>query len=178
MKMWSRDVHLVKTEKECVPAGSDKLGRDALLMDVEILDCANPNDVCVGDSTSSLGGICARVAEAVDVDPTESTHQLQLLALKDKLKAKHLLEKEAVEGFGATSGLVGEKCNPSTSKGYIDVRVLNPCQNSNHVCVEDSSSSLGVTCVEIGSDIDTYGNNRGTHRHLTECMYQHGTQLV
>jgi hypothetical protein len=72
------------------------------------------------------------------------------LTVKDKLKAKHLLEKEKV---GAGAGLIGEECIPGTIEGYVDVRVLNPCQYLDHVCVSNPWSSLGGTCIGIGTKV-------------------------
>jgi hypothetical protein len=58
MKMWSRDVHLTKTDMKCLTAGMDNLEEDALADNVGILVC-HPEDISVKDSASSLGGVCA-----------------------------------------------------------------------------------------------------------------------
>jgi hypothetical protein len=84
------------------------------------------------------------------VGAAESTYQVWPLTVKDKLKAKHLLEKEKV---GAGAGLIGEECIPGTIEGYVDVRVLNPCQYLDHVCVSNPWSSLGGTCIGIGTKV-------------------------
>jgi hypothetical protein len=174
--MRSRDVLLVKTKKKCRPtAGFDELGKDALT-DVGIFGCVDSH-ICVEDSASILGGLCARVVEA----GSNSTQQLQLqpLTVKDKLKAKLLLDKKKVGAVGP-NGVVGEECVPSTSEGFIDVGVLNPCEYSGHVCMKDPSSSLGGTCVGIkvgGSSSPDRKLKEGAvvNRRLTACRYQNGT---
>lgn len=122
--MWSRDVHLVKTEKEYIPFGSPayQLGKDET-SDLGSLMCQNSSNVCVDDSTSSLGGvcICIRIVDFGDkeADVAGSTPRVKMLTVKEKLKAKHLLE--AKEGKVGVSGLVGEVCTPSTTEGFVDV---------------------------------------------------------
>jgi hypothetical protein len=174
--MWSRDVRLVKTEKECKPtAGFDELGKDALT-DVGIFGCVD-SDICVLDSASLLGGICARVDKGGDAG-AESYQQIQPLTVSDKLKAKILLDAQKTSETGP-GGVVGEECVPSTSEGYVDVGVLNPCKNSGHVCMKDPSSFLGGTCVGInGGSYSSFRNleqDGVVNRRLTACTYQNGT---
>jgi hypothetical protein len=175
--MWSRDLHLVKTEKDCKPtAGIDELGKGALT-DVGIFGCVD-SDICVKDSASLLGGLCARVAKGGGAE--SSQEQLQPLTVRDKLKAKILLDEQMTSGAGP-GGEAGEECVPSTSEGYIDVGVLNPCEYSGHVCMKDPSSSLGGTCIGIGTKVVgffSYDRELKGEKELTVCMYQNGTAGV
>lgn len=62
MKLWTREgYHLVKSKKECSPHGGvAEYKNDS--MDIGILGCGSSGDICIQDSSSSLGGICALVA--------------------------------------------------------------------------------------------------------------------
>jgi hypothetical protein len=177
MKLSSQDHLLVKeTSKECVPVGSDELRKDGMT-DVGIFHCELPESFCLEDATSSLGGTCAKVAKRDNggVNGEGRNDFLKPLTMKDKMRAKSLLER-----IGGADARTGEECKPSSSKGYVDVGRLNPCERFNHVCVEDPLSSLGGTCVEIGSE-DGESSDRELNggdvlnRHLTECKYRNGT---
>jgi hypothetical protein len=89
------------------------------------------------------------------------------------MKAKSLLERN--EGSDTR---IGEECTPSTSKGYVDIGLLNPCEHFDHVCVEDPLSSIGGTCVEIRSEVSANLDRELMEvldRRLTECKYRNGT---
>ena len=161
--------------------GSEMCIRDrgkGALTDVGIFGCVD-SDICVKDSASLLGGLCARVAKGGDADAVSSQQQLQPLTVRDKLKAKTLLDEHKTRDIGP-SGVVGEECVPSTSEEYVDVGVLNPCERSGHVCMKDPSSSLGGTCVgiNVGGFYPLFRNiedDGAVGRHLTACVYQNGT---
>jgi hypothetical protein len=176
IKLSSQDYRLVKeTSKECLPVGSDELRKDGMT-DVGIFHC-EPKSMCLEDTTSSLGGTCAKVAKRDNggVNGEGRSEYLRPLTMKDKMRAKSLLER-----IGGADTRTGQECKPSSSKGYVDVWHLNPCERFSHVCVEDPLSSLGGTCVEIGSE-DGESSDRELNggdvlnRHLTECKYRNGT---
>lgn len=130
---------------------------------------------------SSLGGVCVRIGEGEGggMDAPEATQQLKLMTVKDKLKANRLLDELKSDTVGG-GGLIQKECAPSTRKGFVDVGLLNPCEYSDHVCVEDPSSSLGGTCVELkfeGTDIPEreLKEREVLHHHLTTCTYRNGT---
>jgi hypothetical protein len=153
------------------------------MTDVGIFHCELPESFCLEDAMSSLGGTCAKLTKRDNGGGKEglgiegSNEYLKPLTAKDKMKAKNLLER-----IGEDDAQTGEECKPSSSKGYVDVGLLNPCERSNHVCVEDLSSSLGGTCVKIGSEVGgvaTSDRELKTEevlpRHLTSCTFQNGT---
>ena len=59
MKLWTRGGHVVKSKKECRPHGPE--AEDKKGSDVGILGCGSSGDICIQDSSSSLGGVCAAV---------------------------------------------------------------------------------------------------------------------
>jgi hypothetical protein len=101
---------------------------------------------------------------------------LRLLTPKDKLKLQHLLEEKFAGGSV-------EECTPqSTGDFIVDAGILSGCKNSSHVCVSDTTSSQGGTCLDFKLDtsdverVKVKGGER--HRHLTECTYRNGTAGV
>lgn len=164
MKLWTREgYHLVKSKKECSPHGGvAEYKNDS--MDIGILGCGSSGDICIQDLSSSLGGICALVAggegdedgtvireygdQKLSSRPGNMSSMLKPLTANGQLKAKSIFES-ALDGY---TSLIGEDCDPGTNEGYIEVGSSNPCTKSGHVCVNDATSKLGGTCVDIGHD--------------------------
>lgn len=160
MKLWTRGGHVVKSKKECRPHGpaaEDKKGSD-----IGILGCGSSGDICIQDSSSSLGGVCAAVVldeggygnttvrfdQEGGVVPRRPKKFSMLKPLSGGVKSKVKNILESVKDGGAT----GEECDPGTNEGYLEVGDSNPCKNSGHVCVKDAASTLGGTCVDVGHE--------------------------
>lgn len=190
----ARRGHLVPTGKECNPRGDvagPKYEGGHSYVGILVM-CGSPDEYCVDDPSSKLGGICARVVseDAAATDSAtkggskEHTHQLKPLTRNDKLKAKHLLKQSKVgrEGSAVTTE---DECTPSIgafelNKRSIDVGILNGgCKKVGNICAKDPSSSLGGICVDITSSSETtlasYSSNHEIYGHLTSCYYTNGT---
>jgi hypothetical protein len=176
-RLWSHEGYLVKSEMECHPNSKGLEGGD-ILPDAGILGCGSTDYYCIENPESSLGGTCAQVVKGNTAE-TGISENLKPLTVKDKMKAKHVLEESKLSSN--ESAAIGEECIPGTTDGYIDVGLLNPCQyNVHHVCMKDSSSTLGGTCMDIGQDTD---GSVSFKRELeaavvdvpTECNFRNGT---
>ena len=117
-----------------------------------------------------------------DMKRTDSAHfkgtnKLKFMTVKEKLKAKHILEES--NGVKDESPyLIGEECDLGKNPGFVDVGILNKCKQAGHVCIEDSSSSLGGLCVNIGSDKDrgvVSSRILSAQIDSTACTYNNGT---
>ena len=169
-KMESRGVqHLAVVGRECTPVWADG---DA---DVGILACSDPDHVCIEDSSSSFGGVCAQLVSddgsGDGILQDESTRKLKLLTHGSQLMAQDIIEASPRVGEPT---LLGEECEPSTSKGYFDI---GACSNTTHVCVEDTSSLLGGTCVDIGQTSEFLTEERlPAGPGPIDCTYINGTK--
>ena len=180
-KLRTGRAYLATLEEECDPDPMLNAGNSNKTLDLGILDC-NDGEYCIKDSSSLAGGICAKVVyedssavrargktkyEDIGDWMVAGGKQLKMLTVPQELKVQHLLEQNKLEA-GRNSSLVGEECNPGKNQGFVDVGVKG-CQNSTHYCVEDSTSSLGGTCVYI--DFADNGEGQGT-----QCHYANGTK--
>jgi hypothetical protein len=88
------------TDEECSPyPESFKLSSRA---DIGILSrCSNPNDICIKDSDSFLGGVCARSSD--DMEPIRYEEHFRV-----KQRARHLLQTQSCTYSNGTTG--GVKC--------------------------------------------------------------------
>eukprot|EP00956_Cyclotella_meneghiniana_P014688 scaffold22110_cov85-Cyclotella_meneghiniana.AAC.1 len=186
----SHEAFLATTGKLCDPTAATDLG----ILD----DSCLPNQFCIEDSASELGGVCAKVVVPKADDPdvewrgvdesvqgfgdgmktVSGSKLLKPSTMHDIWKAGHILERSRA-GSEVHSSLVSGECNPGTNDGYVDVGIFNRCSYG-YFCTKDSSSNLGGTCVNIGSTADMSLISRdfyegGTHRHLLACDYLHGT---
>ena len=181
-------------------------------VDVGILrGCDNPYHYCIEDASSSLGGVCARAIstadkkvkhpsmptieeesefdtligdneEVMNIDHTKSGNKLKFVKVADKLKANRILKEGKEAAYKSSNNMIGKECHLGKNPGFVDVGILNGCKQSIHVCIEDSSSSLGGTCVDVGSEVD--GNvvssrslsvTRNEQVDVTVCTYTNGT---
>lgn len=172
MKLALREGYLMKSGDECHP----EFGMGEFATDVGILACRNQEQICVPDPLSQHGGICAELVpvrkDMITIDQenaiARSIEQVKPFIVKDKLKAMHL------------SGGGMEGCTPLH---LTDGGSFVTCQSSGHVCVKDSSSSLGGTCVDITPHVHYVGSplphfEHGSHRNLNACRYLNGTSGV
>jgi hypothetical protein len=143
-KLQTRGGYVVKSTKECRPHGpkaEDKKGSD-----VGLLGCGSSGNICIQDSSSSLGGVCAQavISEGGYGDETLRYEHEEGMVLKPvpESMAQSILQS-AKDG-----GTIGEECVPGINEGYVEIGGSNPCKNSDHVCLNDASSSLGGNCVE------------------------------
>eukprot|EP00956_Cyclotella_meneghiniana_P002835 scaffold3343_cov51-Cyclotella_meneghiniana.AAC.3 len=169
---------VVTTKKECKPTSASP--------DTGILNCPI-NQVCIQDSASMLGGVCAKVVhgnaslaqdevgedivamvvEDQDVvvggnfvaEAQPGGKALKPFAVKDKLNAERIL-KGSRAGLEEYLPSVSGECSPGTNDGFVDVGILNGC-DVGHVCVRDPHSNIGGTCVNIGGTSDTSRISRG-----------------
>jgi hypothetical protein len=186
--------YLVTSEEECTPPGDISPFEEGALKDARVISCGGSGQFCIEDTASSLGGVCATVvsgeveagkvdnAQATTAAATAATKKLKPLTVMDKLAAKGPLEGKEVLEYETDLTVVGEECDPGTNPGYVDVGIFNQCHHSDHVCIEDSSSSLGGHCVGIvpGKEDSLWlefdpQDAGGQHRRLTECTYLNGT---
>ena len=163
---------VITTKKECKPTSASP--------DTGILNCPI-NQVCIQDSASMLGGVCAKVVhgnaslaqDQVGEDIVASGVEdpnvvvggnflaetrpdgkaLKPFAVKDKLNAERIL-KGSRAGLEEYLPSVSGECSPGTNDGFVDVGILNGC-DFGHVCVRDPHSNIGGTCVNIGGTSDT-----------------------
>ena len=164
---------VIATKKECKPTSASP--------DTGILNCPI-NQVCIQDSASMLGGVCAKVvhgnaslaqdkvggdimASGVVEDPDvvvggnfvaeaqPGGKVLKPFAVKDKLNAERIL-KGSRAGLEEYLPSVSGECSPGTNDGFVDVGILNGCDVGD-VCVQDPHSNIGGTCVNIGGTSDT-----------------------
>ena len=175
---------VVTTKKECKPTSASP--------DTGILNCPI-NQVCIQDSASMLGGVCAKVvhgnaslaqdkvggdimASGVVEDPDvvvggnfvaeaqPGGKALKPFAVKDKLNAERIL-KGSRAGLEEYLPSVSGECSPGTNDGFVDVGILNGC-DFGHVCVRDPHSNIGGTCVNIGGTSDM--------SHITRDLFEGG----
>jgi hypothetical protein len=181
-KLWTRQgYHVVKSKKECRPNGREAPD----LSDTGILLCGSSGDICIPDSSSSLGGVCALIRGGEeDEDETvlheyderklssrsENFSMLKPLAAKGGSKVMNILES----GRDGYSSQIGEECDPGTNEGYVEVGAANPCMSSGHVCVRDANSKLGGTCVDIGLDGNLLAGSQESN--LVRCTKSDGTR--
>ena len=163
---------VVTTKKECKPTSASP--------DTGILNCPI-NQVCIQDSASMLGGVCAKVVhgnvslaqgevgEDIVASGVENPYvvvggnfvaeaqpggkALKPFAVKDKLNAERIL-KGSRAGLEEYLPSVSGECSPGTNDGFVDVGILNGC-DFGHVCLQDPHSNIGGTCVNIGGTSDT-----------------------
>ena len=182
-KLRTSGAYLTTLEEECDPDPMSHAGNLTKNLDLGILDCGD-EEYCIRDLSSTTGGVCAVVVnensglvrargktkyEDLGDWMVSGGKQLKMLTFRYQNKVQHILEENKVGGAGRYSALVEEECHPGTNQGYIDVGV-NGCQNSTHYCIEDSSSSLGGTCVHIDWDVnDSYASSgyEGIPCHFT-----------
>ena len=182
-KLRTGQAYLATLEEECDPDPMPNAGNLTEILDLGILDC-NDGEYCIRDLSSTTGGICAKLVneDSSEVRDRRKTNyedigdwmvsggkQLKMLTFRYQNKVQHFLEENKVGGAGRYSALVKEECHPGTNQGYVDIS-NNGCQISTHYCVEDSSSSLGGTCVHIDWDVnDSYASSgyEGIPCHFT-----------
>jgi hypothetical protein len=180
MKLWTRGGHVLKSKKECRPHGPE--AEDKKGSDVGLLGCGSSGDICIKDSSSSLGGVCAHavISEGGYGDETKRYEQEERAITSQYAEASMLmpLPESAVNGIlqsAKNAGAIGEECVPGTNEGYVEVGVFNPCKNSDHVCLKDVSSSLGGNCVDVGRDEEQvlWGSNHNKNKQW--CQFEDGT---
>ena len=185
-KLRSSGAYLTTLEEECDPDSMPQAGNLTEDVDLGILNCGN-GEYCIRDSSSTTGGICAKVVyensgvvrargktkyEDIGDWMVAGGKQLKMLTFRYQNKVQHFLEENKVGGAGRHSALVKEECHPGTNQGYVDIS-NNGCQISTHYCVEDSSSSLGGTCVHIDWDVnDSFASS---DYEGIPCHYTNGT---
>jgi hypothetical protein len=178
-KLWSRGGHVVKSKKECRPHGFEV--EDKKDSDLGLLGCGSFGDICIQDSSSSLGGVCAhafisdggygdetkRYEHEAGVVSSQYAEDSMLMPLPEPA-AKSILQS-AKDG-----GAIGEECVPGTNEGYVEVGGSNPCENSDHACLNDASSSLGGHCVFVGLGEQESGT-LNLNSKKQECTFEDGT---
>jgi hypothetical protein len=149
MEVWTRGGITLSSPRKSVgimdhgPIAEDKKGPD-----VGLIGCRSSGDICIHDSLSSLGGVCAKavISEGGCGDETiRGEHEEGVLSSQyaeasmlmpwPESTAKSILQSAKNEGV------------PGTNEGYVEVGASNPCKNSDHVRLKDASSSLGGSCV-------------------------------
>jgi hypothetical protein len=177
-KKLSAHGYLVPAKQECIHFGHDFASDLASQgTDVGVLNCPSPEHFCIEDTFSSLGGICAQVVDEAlpssltveeetkfDFDGV-NTKLLKPLSLEMVMAAKHM------HAFQKS----GTECAPGSNPGYVDVGPHNGCEGSGHGCVRDSSSSLGGTCVDIGSSLTQRERFLLSSGTTYSCTFLNGT---
>jgi hypothetical protein len=138
----------------------------------------SPEGGAIGDV---IDGRAVSVGELY-VDEDAAVNQIavvKLLTVKDKLKLEYL-HKEKLE-----AGESIQECTPQSNGDFIidGAGILSGCENSSHVCMPDSSSSQGGTCLDMKvatSDVgggfkERDGSRRYLADHLIGCVYRNGT---
>ena len=168
------------SEKECKPTSTSA--------DTGILDCSLKEEICIQDSASLIGGVCAKIvrddvslAQLKEMGIEEGNlvvggKALKPFSMKDKLIAQRILKrsKASLDGYTSTESV---ECNPGTNDGFVDV--IGNC-DFGRVCVHDPYSNIGGTCVNVGNTSKTSHFSQDLfqgekHRHLLACTYRNGT---
>eukprot|EP00956_Cyclotella_meneghiniana_P000789 scaffold894_cov75-Cyclotella_meneghiniana.AAC.1 len=152
---------VVTTKKECKPTSASP--------DTGILSCPI-NQVCIQDSASMLGGVCAKVVHrntslaqdevgedivvsGVVEDPDvvvggnfvaeaqPGSKALKTFAVKDKLNAERIL-KGSKAGLEEYLPSVSGECNPGTNDGFVDVGILNGYIGGNNGRIKSEAGLL------------------------------------
>jgi hypothetical protein len=176
-KLQTRGGYVVKSTKECRPHGPE--AEDKKGSDVGLLGCRSFGDICIKDSSSTLGGVCAQafISEGGYGDETlRYEHEEEWVSSQYKkgsiLKPLPKSIAKSILQSAKDEGTIGEECVPGTSEGYVEVGGSNSCKNSDHVCVNDVSSSLGGNCVnvDVGSNEELVFN-----KNTQKCKFKDGT---
>ena len=190
-KLRTGQAYLATLEEECDPEPMPNTGSNLKAnLDLGILDC-NEGEYCIQDSSSSTGGICAKLVnedssvvrargktnyEDIGDWMVAGDKQLKMLTVSHQLRVQQLLKENELKA-DQFSSLGGEECFPGTNYGYIDVGA-NGCQNSTHYCVEDPTSNLGGTCVHVDLDVNDSFIGRFRKNYFDQkvsCQYINGT---
>ena len=187
-KLRTGQAYLATLEEECDPDPMPNTGSNLKAnLDLGILDC-NEGEYCIQDSSSSTGGICAKLVNEdssvvrargktkySDIGDwmVAGDKKLKMLTVSHQLKVQHLLKENELKA-DQFSSLVGEECYPGTNYGYIDIGA-NRCQNMTHFCIEDSSSSLGGTCAHVDWDVQDFFASSYSRDEGITCHYTNGT---
>jgi hypothetical protein len=129
MKLHTRGGHVVKSTKECRPHGPE--AEDKKGSDVGLLGCRSFGDICIKDSSSTLGGVCAQafISEGGYGDETlRYEHEEEWVSSQYKkgsiLKPLPKSIAKSILQSAKDEGTIGEECVPGTSEGLCRSRRL------------------------------------------------------